>query len=54
VQNGDWSFGTYDLVDDMIIESLIGVCFFAGVVIVLSIPWLANPDAQAEQHAEHH
>jgi len=27
----------------MILTALIGVCFFAGVVCVLSIPWMFSP-----------
>jgi hypothetical protein len=51
---GNWHFGNCDLDDEMIIESLIGVCFFAGVVIVLCIPWLGHGEAPAEHPAEHH
>lgn len=36
----------------MIVESLIGVCFFAAIVALLSIPWM-NADQQIE-HADHH
>jgi hypothetical protein len=38
----------------MIIESLIGAFLFAGIVIVLSIPWLGHGEAHVEQHAGHH
>jgi len=37
----------------MIIEALIGVCFFAGVVVILSVPWLARVDHLAELPPEH-
>ena len=26
----------------MIIETLIGVCFFAGIVAILTVPWMAG------------
>ena len=28
----------------MILTALIGVCFFAGVVAILSIPWMKNTE----------
>jgi hypothetical protein len=32
----------------MIIESLMGACFFAAIVAVLSVPWIAGPEEPAE------
>jgi hypothetical protein len=35
----------------MILGSLIGTCFFAGIVAILSIPWIiGTPDTDAEAH----
>jgi hypothetical protein len=32
----------------MILEALIGVCFFAALVAVLSVPWTSGVDAPSE------
>jgi hypothetical protein len=43
----------------MITEILIGICFFAGVAAILSVPWMHGVDTPADDHhdehpAEHH
>ena len=34
----------------MILEALIGVCFFAAVVAILTVPWLSGVDVPSEHH----
>jgi hypothetical protein len=34
----------------VVVEALMGVCFFAAVVAMLSVPWMNS----GEVHAEHH
>jgi len=35
----------------VVVEALIGVCFFAAVVAMLSVPWMNT--AEVHHHAEH-
>lgn len=38
----------------MILGSLIGTCFFAGIVAILSVPWMIGPPEDANAHGERH
>jgi hypothetical protein len=39
----------------MILQSLIGTCFFAGIVAILSVPWMLGAHDQDEHdHAHGH
>ncbi len=38
----------------MILESLIGACFFAGIVAILSVPWLIAPPQDTDAHGDRH
>jgi hypothetical protein len=32
----------------VVVETLMGVCFFAAIVALLSVPWMNSGDAPAE------
>jgi hypothetical protein len=34
----------------VVVEALMGVCFFAAIVAMLSVPWMSGE----ESHTEHH
>ena len=38
----------------MILQALIGTCFFAGVVAILSVPWMLGADADDHGHEHGH
>jgi hypothetical protein len=38
----------------MILQSLIGTCFFAGIVAILSIPWIIGSHEENSAHSERH
>jgi hypothetical protein len=39
----------------MILQSLIGTCFFAGIVAILSVPWmLSGSDNNHDRHGHGH
>jgi hypothetical protein len=54
--NRQWVIGNGQFEgQSMIVEALIGVCFFAGIAIVLCIPWLGHADAGTpDSHAADH
>jgi hypothetical protein len=37
----------------MILDALIGACFFAAIVAVLSVPWMNTPDEPVEPRRHH-
>jgi hypothetical protein len=42
-----WRFASLET--RMILEALISVCFFAGLVVILTVPWMSH-EAPPEHH----